>query len=470
MTLITLTPTDIVFSSAAGADTLQNAVNLAQSSGLPLFIAPGTYTQSSVTITAPITIHARKDSVILRSANSSAFTIMVGTGTGSPRIGGVVLRGLNFDGENKALASGGDGLVQFYNADRFVVEDCFFWRSKKSGIYLYGSEGRVSGNRCDNCVTSISVVNSSGVAVEGNYLTNSLDNGIECYHSPWASTQTYFDGTIIQRNRIYSVLNSSGGEGQWGNAIVCHGLQYLRIVDNFVSNVNFSAIRVAYCRDIVVTGNQVVGAREVAIFVENPADYPGGWSNVVISSNTLNDVGGGIVCANNNAGSRRASIIGNAIFNVKNNSFPLSTGYSHVTHGVGVWLASDCVAMGNTIESAQAAGIAAIFSGTWNGSLPDRNAVAAVVSNNILKYCNVGIGYSDDDFRTFCEICDNTIVSATTFKIVKMAATALPPPAPAGNLYGPPAPVNGASEMGNVSNAVSTRWSFNRNKIINATV
>jgi uncharacterized secreted repeat protein (TIGR03808 family) len=441
---------------------------------LPLFIAPGVYTEASVTITATVAIVARKDSVQLRSSTSSAFVMQIGTGTGSPRLPGVVIRGLNFDGENKSLG-GKNGLLQFYNADRMAVEDCFFWRSTSSGLYLYGSEGRVSGNRCDNCSSSLSSVNGAGLTIENNYLTNSLNTGIECYRSPWAVSQTYFDGTIIQRNRIYSVLNNSGGSGQWGNAIVCNGLQFLRIVDNFVSSTNYSAIRVNYCRDVIVSSNQIDTAREVAVFVENPADYAGGWSNVVISGNTLNNVGGGIVCANNNAGSRRASIAGNSIYNVRKNTFTEYTdgttgAYSRVTHGVGIWLASDCIADGNTIEYAEAAGIAAIFSGTWNGQAnTDQNSVTALVSNNILKYCYVGIGYSDNDARTFAEISGNTIVGAGAYQIVKMAVTSLPPPAPTGNYYGPPAPVSGAPEMGSVSNAVSTRWSFNRNKIVSAT-
>jgi hypothetical protein len=289
MPSITSTPTSIVYSTAAGTSTLQGAIDLAQSTGLPLFIAPGIYTEATVTIAGTVTIEARKDSVLLRSATSNAFVMQIGTGTAAPRVPGVVIRGLNFDGENKPLG-GRNGLLQFFNADRMVVEDCFFWRSISSGLYLYGSEGRVSGNRCDNCSSSISSVNGAGLAIENNYLTNSLNTGIECYRSPWAVSQTYFDGTIIQRNRIYTVLNNFGGSGQWGNAIACSGLRFLRIVDNFISNANYSALRVNYCTDVTISSNQVDTAREVAIFVENPADYAGGWSNIVISGNTLNNV------------------------------------------------------------------------------------------------------------------------------------------------------------------------------------
>lgn len=467
MPLITSTPSNIVFSNASGSDTLQGAIDRAQANGLPLFIAPGVYTQAPVIVSAPITIYARKDSVVLKSPGAAAFSISVGSSSSSAVIRGVVLQGLNIDGENKPT---GNGLAQFYNSERMVVEDCFFWRSASSGIYLQNSEGRITGNRCDNCVKGIVSVNGAAVAIEANYISNAKDNGIQCYHNPWATTQTFFDGVIIHGNRIYTTLNQSGGEGQNGNAIICSGLQYLRISDNLVWNANFSAIRIDYCRDVVISGNQIFATMEVAIFVENPADYPGGWRNVVVAANTIDNAGGGIVCANNNAGSRSATITGNTISNIKRNSFPLSTGYNHVTHGVGIWLAADCVVSGNTIENAESAGIAAIFSGTWNGSLPDRNSIAAIVSGNIVKYCNVGIGYSDNDFRTHCDISGNTIVGAATFQIVKMAATSLPAPAPAGNLYGPPAPVNGSPEMGSVTNSVTTRWTFSRNKIVARTV
>ncbi len=83
--------------------------------------------------------------------------------------------------------------------------------------------------------------------------------------------------------------------------------------------------------------------------------------------------------------------------------------------------------------------------------------------------CYVGAGYWDDAVRTFAKIAGNTIVGAGAFQIVKMMSTSLPPPTPAGNYYGPPAPVSGATEMG-VSNAVGSRWSFNRNKIVSSTV
>lgn len=72
--------------------------------------------------------------------------------------------------------------------------------------------------------------------------------------------------------------------------------------------------------------------------------------------------------------------------------------------------------------------------------------------------------------RTFAEIAGNTIVGAGAFQIVKMMSTSLPPPAPAGNYSGPPAPVSGATEIRGVSNAARSRWSFNRNKIVSSTV
>ncbi len=479
MPLITQTPNAIVFSTAPGSNTLQGAINQAQSTQLPLFISAGVYTFPPATITAPVTITAIKDSVQLRSSTSNAFSISVGSGTNSSRVAGVVLRGLNFDGENKPLASSIPGLANFWNADRLVVEDCFFWQSAQSGVYLYGSEGRISSNRCDSCNESITGVNTQGMTLENNYLTNSLNNGIQFHVEPWGSNS--FDGVVMHRNRIYTVNNNQGGSGQFGNAIVCTGLQFVRITDNIISIANYSAVRVAYCRDVVISGNVAQSIRETAIFVENPADYAGGWSNISVVSNVLNNVGLGISLVNCNAGSRRATVVGNTIYKAQKNSFPEWTTpdtnpisqYTRITQGVGIWGGADTIIEGNTVEQTASAAIVAIFGGTWNSqtqSAPDRNTVTTIVSGNNVKYCDVGVGYTDDDSRTFGEVSGNTIIGAVRAQIIKMYVTSLAGvPGIPNNGFGPPDIVSGAPDQGGVSSAVSNRWSFFRNKIVAST-
>jgi len=253
------------------------------------------------------------------------------------------------------------------------------------------------------------------------------------------------------------------------------------ITDNIISIANYSAVRVAYCRDVVISGNVAQSIRETAIFVENPADYAGGWSNISVVSNVLNNVGLGISLVNCNAGSRRATVVGNTIYKAQKNSFPEWTTpdtnpisqYTRITQGVGIWGGADTIIEGNTVEQTASAAIVAIFGGTWNSqtqSAPDRNTVTTIVSGNNVKYCDVGVGYTDDDSRTFGEVSGNTIIGAVRAQIIKMYVTSLAGvPGIPNNGFGPPDIVSGAPDQGGVSSAVSNRWSFFRNKIVAST-
>ncbi|HMN72408.1 MAG TPA: TIGR03808 family TAT-translocated repetitive protein [Rhodoblastus sp.] len=479
MPLITTQADCIVFSSASGSDTLQGAINAAQSAQKPLFIAGGVYTTPALSITASLTVWAAKNSVIIRSSTGNAVSLSIHAASG--RMADVVLSGLSFDGESKSLASGASGLVNFSQVDRIVVEDCFFWRSNGTGLYLNNTSGRVSSNGFDTCNTGIYSTNGWGITIENNTLFNSQNNGIYVTREPYAASSLGFDGTTIHRNRITQTLNTSGGSGQFGNAILCSIVQFVRITDNIISGANYSAIRANFCSDMVISGNQINNAKETAIFVENPSDFSPGWSNVTISANTLNGVGGGIHLVNNNAGSRRASVIGNAIYNSLKNSFPEYTSpdtnpankYTRITYGSGVIISADCIAESNVIENTAGPGIMLSLAGTWNSQTqtnPDRNTISAIVSKNILKYCQVGIGYNDWDTRGFAEIAGNIIVGATSAQIIQMQATNLSGvPGNPNNGFGPYAIVSGASDQGSTSNAVTNRFSFDRNKVVPAT-
>ncbi|MFV0281283.1 MAG: TIGR03808 family TAT-translocated repetitive protein [Rhodoblastus sp.] len=477
MTKMTIQPDCVVLSTAAGSDTLQAAINAAQSAGIPLNIAGGIYTTAPLTITAAVTIVAAKNGVLLRSTGSNAIHVSVGSTSG--RIGDVVFKGVSFDGESKPLAAGASGIVAFTQTDRIVIEDCSFWRANGVAVALSNSGGRVAGNSFDTCDTALSSVNATGLTVENNSIFNSANNGVMIVHQPYG--QVAFDGAIIHRNRIYQTNNASGGSGQFGNAIICNQTRYLRITDNFIAGANFSAIRCNLCPDAVISGNQVYNARETAIFVENPGEIAPGWSNIVVTNNTLNTVGGGIHLVNTNAGARRAAVVGNVIYNSLQNQFPEYTTpdtnpankYTRITHGSGIVAGEDCIVEGNAIELTAGPGVMALVSGTWNSatqSAPDRNTVSARVSGNILKQCEVGVGYWDYDTRGFAEIADNIVSGATAASIIRMQGTNLVGvPGNPNNGWGPFAIVAGSSDMGATASPITDRFSFNRNKIVPAT-
>ena len=477
MTKITVQPDCIVFSSATGADTLQAAINQAQAAKVPLVIAGGIYVSAPLTISAAVTIMAAKNSVLLRSSNSNAISLIVGST--AARIGDVVLRGLSFDGESKPIAGGTSALATVIQTDRVVIDDCSFWRSAGAGLSLSGSGGRVASNSFDTCDTGVVSINASGLTIENNTIYNSANNGISVQHQPYGAVG--FDGTIVQGNRISQTNNVSGGSGQFGNAILCFQAQYLRIADNFISGANYSAIRCNLCPDAVITGNQVTGARETAIFVENPGDISPGWSNVVVSSNSLNNVGGGIHLVNTNAGSRRATVSDNSIVRALQNQFAEYTSpdtnpanrYTRITYGTGIVVSADCIVEGNAIESTAGPGIALTLGGTWNGATgtaPDRNCVNALLVSNMLKYCQIGIGYWDYDTRGFAEVSGNIICGSVTANIIRVQGTNLAGvPGNPNNGWGPFAVVSGSIDVGASNTAITDRFSFNRNKIVPAT-
>ena len=97
------------------------------------------------------------------------------------------------------------------------------------------------------------------------------------------------------------------------------------------------------------------------------------------------------------------------------------------------------------------------------------NCVNALVAGNILKYCQIGVGYWDLDTRGFAEISGNVICGATIAGIIQVQGTELPVPGAPNNGYGPFAAVAGATDMGSDSSPVTDRFSFYRNKIVPAT-
>ena len=114
--------------------------------------------------------------------------------------------------------------------------------------------------------------------------------------------------------------------------------------------------------------------------------------------------------------------------------------------------------------------IVVAVAGTYNTSTqtnPDKNTVTANVARNTVKYCQIGIGYNDFDARGYAEISQNIIVGAASAQIIEVQPTNLSGvPGNPNNQFGPFAAVSGATDQGNTSNAIATRFLFNRNKIV----
>lgn len=137
-------------------------------------------------------------------------------------------------------------------------------------------------------------------------------------------------------------------------------------------------------------------------------------------------------------------------------------------------MSSDSVVHANTIESCGFAGIALTIAGTYNATTGvgrDQNTIAALVNDNIVKNCPVGVGYSDDDPRGYAEVSENVIIGASNAAITRVSVTNLPNiPNNPNNGFGPLVRRPGAPDVGGNADPITTRFSFFRNKVIPKTV
>lgn len=300
----------IVYSTAAGTDTLQAAINQAIASQKPLYIGPGSYSVTSLRIDDKIKIFAMKGSVTINSSGANCFYITVQSGVSGARISDVTIEGIVLDGENKPFATGiaRPGLIRCVNADRLMIKDCFISRSDRAGVDLIQSAGTISGNEFYGCRTSIYSNKSLGLDISENYIRDSKDNGIVI----WRADQA-FDGTSIGRNRIYGVQNDTGGSGEFGNGVFVYQSNSVTSFGNVIARCNYSALRYSQSSNAIISSNQISSTRETAIFVEAPDDNAAPYEGVVVSSNAIFDAGEGIKIVNSNLGSRRSTISSNVL-------------------------------------------------------------------------------------------------------------------------------------------------------------
>ncbi|MCC0806428.1 TIGR03808 family TAT-translocated repetitive protein [Methylobacterium sp. W2] len=469
----------IVYSTAAGTDTLQAAINQAIASQKPLYIGPGSYSVTSLRIDDKIKIFAMKGSVTINSSGANCFYITVQSGVSGARISDVTIEGLVLDGENKPFATGiaRPGLIRCVNADRLMIKDCFISRSDRAGVDLIQSAGTISGNEFYGCRTSIYSNKSLGLDISENYIRDSKDNGIVI----WRADQA-FDGTSIGGNRIYGVQNDTGGSGEFGNGVFVYQSNSVTSFSNVISGCNYSALRYSQSSNAIISSNQISSTRETAIFVEAPDDNAAPYEGIVVSSNAIFDAGDGIKIVNPNLGSRRSTISSNVLKNISQKTFVQwaspsrdpATQYTVTTPGNGITVSSDAVVHANTIESCGFAGIALTIAGTYNATTGvgrDQNTIAVLVNDNIVKNCPVGVGYSDDDPRGYAEVSENMIVGASNAAITRVSVTNLPNvPNNPNNGFGPLVRRPGAPDVGGNADPITTRFSFFRNKVIPKTV
>jgi uncharacterized secreted repeat protein (TIGR03808 family) len=346
----------------------QNAINAAQTQGLPLFIPAGTYKINTVNVTAACEIYSARGATL--EPYTTAPVINVATPSPGTTIGPVRIAGLVIDAQSTAFASGvsNPGLIMVSEVDTIMIEQCALFRSLSSAISLNKGTGNVQDNEIFGCDVGIFSLDANGMQMTNNQIEWSGNNGIMI----WRSTQGG-DNSLVSRNTIGPTQNLSGGSGQYGNAINVYLADFVITADNIIFSSAFSGIRYNQCNGAQVLGNQVWGSSENAIYLEF------GTTKSIVANNLVDGGSGGISFANSDQGSRLCDIIGNSVVNCTS----------------GIFAEADALVEGNQIDSCSEWAI--VLYPTNNNAGFGTDKILGQALGNTIKNTPGGIGFYQGD-------------------------------------------------------------------------
>ncbi|GAU85008.1 hypothetical protein BIWAKO_04950 [Bosea sp. BIWAKO-01] len=334
----------------------------------------------------PLQVRAMPGSVVLRFTGTNAFLRIEGQSQ-------VRFEGIFFDGQNRALTDYVSQRPAFIaiagNAQDVLFDNCQIMNSPGIGAYTASSSGAVF-RSCYFGNHSVGIWSENAqIKALNNTISGMLNNGI----AVWRDMITG-DSSTITGNFINGVDTIAGGTGQNGNGVSVFRAVGVSITDNKIISVKFSAIRCNGGGLHNVSNNNIYNTREAAIFIEAPGagiDLTG----CIVSNNSLDTVGGGILVANSgqfsDGVSRSVIVEGNRISNVIDSPIPDPGYYPPSTIGNGIVVEQDCVVSGNLIDGAARVGIQAGI---------NTAARALVVSGNLVRNAPIGIGVLTNSGRS----------------------------------------------------------------------
>ncbi|MEN0088719.1 MAG: TIGR03808 family TAT-translocated repetitive protein, partial [Pseudomonadota bacterium] len=214
--------------------TLQTILDAASRENRPVFLPPGRYNISN------ITLPARTRLMGVRGATRLVYT---GGGHFLSALAGehVQLTDLVLDGANLPLQPYAPGLVTVANTRSFQMENCLVTGSSAIGISLERSGGHIEGCEVVGAAgnAGIKSTEATRLAIRNNHVHNCADGGIYVWR--WSAGE---DGTQISGNRVEKIGAISGGTGPHGNGINVFRAHNVSVTDNWVADCAFSAVRV----------------------------------------------------------------------------------------------------------------------------------------------------------------------------------------------------------------------------------
>lgn len=344
---------------------LQALLNAAAASGQPVFLPAGAYEVSNLDLPDGTKLFGVPGATRLSYSGDGHLV----TARDARR---VALSGITLDGANRWLADYTDALVSFRTVDDVLVSDCEIVGSRKHGMQLERSGGRIIGCRITGAADAGVMANEAiALSITDNEVSDCGNGGILVHR--WTKGE---DGAMVTGNRIARIGARAGGTGQHGNGINLFRADNVLVSGNHISDCAFSAIRANSASNVIISTNQCLRSGETAIYAEFS------FEGALIANNLVDDAANGILVVNLDQGGRLSTVSGNIVRNLK-----LEGPYAHdgAGFGFGIAVEADTVVSGNVIENAPKWGLML----GWGPYL--RNVVA---STNIIRNCPVGIAVS----------------------------------------------------------------------------
>lgn len=363
---------------------LQSILETAAADSRPVFLPPGNYFVSNITL---------PEQTRLLGVPGASRLIYTGNGhfVMSENASHVELSGIVLDGANRGVNPYAEASLRISNAQHAVVDNCQIVGSLEKGIHIDRSKGRIersiiSGARGD---CGIYALENTGLAIRDNEVTGCSNGGILVHR--WTPGE---DGTIVTGNRISQIGAANGGTGQWGNGINVFRAHSVMIANNQVNDCAFSAIRSNAGNNVQITANHCLRSGETAIYSEFA------FEGAVISNNIVDGAAVGISLANFMDGGRMAVCANNLVRNLRD-----SVPYENTDHlyGIGISAEADTAITGNVVEQAERFGLQL----GWGPYLRD-----VVATSNVIRDAPTGVYVSVVEGSRNTVISDNVISGA----------------------------------------------------------
>lgn len=364
---------------------LQNILEKASASNQAVFIEPGKYKISNLTLPKNTRLYGTSNATVFEYTGGDHFLYAENSEH-------IELDGIKLDGGLLPVKDYAQANLGIVNAKHVSIENCEIINASKSGIETTKSAGRISRNRIDTAVGTAGIVGqaNTGMMISDNVVSECANAGILVYRREVGE-----DNTIITNNRVKFISAVKGGTGQYGNGINTWQADGVMISNNHVSDCAYSTVRSNSCSNLQITNNTCLRAGETSIYSEFA------FQGALISGNIVDGGARGISIANLDHGGRLTVCSNNLIRNIHENApYPDD---QHI-FGTGILAEADIAITGNVIERTSRFGMLL----GWGEYL--RNVTA---SGNIIRDTKTGFYVSVVEGAGQVSISNNVIAKAS---------------------------------------------------------